>query len=177
MPKGVECGSRFYRLRHPLYGLSSAPVRFYEFMAALLMQYGHMFFPLDNQSSSTSRAQGLRDALESTFRKEKYITSQISSRWIRVLSELERLEPYATKISQVYSLCKDHGVPEEEWEQMLEFFHRLRVILYLTNNETLSERVITDPKWLISNLAKVIRDPALHANNEEEKAKDHFPKF
>jgi len=129
----------------------------------------YFYFPLDNRSTNANRAQNLQIEMEKVFRNEKYIKDLVPSRWIRALAEIEQLKPYADKVTQVYPLCEKHQVPEKEWEQMLEFFHRLGIILYLTNNETLSERIVTDPKWLMSSLGKVIRDKDLHFKDKAEK--------
>jgi len=40
IPKGFHTGSQYYRLRKPLYGLTSAPVRWFEHMSVLLLQKG-----------------------------------------------------------------------------------------------------------------------------------------
>ena len=57
----------------------------------------------------------------------------------------------------------------EEILEMLSLFHRLGIFVFVSKTPTLSSRVITQPKWLLENLTKLIRDPIIHVSEEERK--------
>jgi len=42
MPRGLDTGSKYYRLRKPLYGLASAPVRWFDHISQLLKTQGYI---------------------------------------------------------------------------------------------------------------------------------------
>jgi len=133
---------------------------------------GHYFFPLDNSSRDVNRAAPLREMIESTMRGEKYIKETVLSRWIKTIDGMRALskKPYLDVEKEIIPLANQNGITEkDEIFEMLSLFHRLGIFVHLTMTPTLSSRVITQPKWLLEMVTKLIRDPNLHVSQEEKK--------
>ena len=131
---------------------------------------GRFFFPLNNASSDLNRASALRIAIESTMRDEKYIKELVSLCWIKSMDDMRALKhkvnlDFETEIIPIAN--KNQIFEREEIVEMLSLFHRLGIFVFVSMSPTLSSRVITQPKWLLENLTKLIRDPSMHVSKEE----------
>jgi len=78
-------------------------------------------------------------------------------------------KPYLDVEKEIIPLANKNGITEnDEIFEMRSLFHRLVIFVHLTMTPTLSSRVITQPKWLLEMVTKLIRDPNLHVSDEEQ---------
>lgn len=66
-------------------------------------------------------------------------------------------------INEAKSIVSRYGIAlGAEFEELLELFHELGVIIHLTNTSILREIIVTKPQWLMIALCKIIRDDSQH---------------
>ena len=128
-----------------------------------------IYFPLSNRTQEGIGV--IRKALERCSRTQSFLYTKVSMQWLRCLDRLQaKREPYVD-LGNVQVIAREEKIVlEDEVNYMLELFHKLGVLIHFTSTVTLERIVVLSPQWLIDQVGKVIRDPALHKYDMTEVA-------
>mmetsp|Transcript_17500 Transcript_17500/g.22287 ORF Transcript_17500/g.22287 Transcript_17500/m.22287 type:complete len:825 (-) Transcript_17500:108-2582(-) len=130
-----------------------------------------MFFPIDNTGGSGSGdVELIRNSINDVTKNQEFVHRETPIRWLRTL---DKLNEDATRswytLTEVRNMSKKCGISSvSEVSKMLSLFHKLGVIVHLTNTAALENTITTNPQWLIDSLSKVIRSANLHGFNMED---------
>ncbi|GBG33603.1 Protein kinase, putative [Hondaea fermentalgiana] len=115
------------------------------------------FFPIDNMSPAADRAADLRAAVEKAASKLEAVSQKISLRWLKVLDDLMKLNCDHVPFAKVQELATKYHAGDQT-NELLSFFHELGMLVHLRATETLHDKVILNPQWLLDKLSRVIAD-------------------
>ncbi|GBG28540.1 Ras-related protein Rab-13, partial [Hondaea fermentalgiana] len=115
------------------------------------------FFPIDNMSSAADRAVELRRAVEKSASKLESVSQKISLRWLKVIDDLMKLEYDHVPFATVQELADQYHAGDQT-DELLKFFHELGMLVHLRATDTLHDKVVLNPQWLLDKLARVIAD-------------------
>ncbi|GBG29118.1 Ras-related protein Rab-27A [Hondaea fermentalgiana] len=115
------------------------------------------FFPIDNMSPAANRAADLRAAVEKAASKLEAVSQKISLRWLKVLDDLMKLNRDHVPFAKVQELATKYHAGDQS-DELLKFFHELGMLVHLRATDTLHDKVVLNPQWLLDKLARVIAD-------------------
>ncbi|GBG25973.1 F-box/WD repeat-containing protein 7 [Hondaea fermentalgiana] len=115
------------------------------------------FFPIDNMSREPDRASALRAAVEASASSLEAVTRKISLRWLKVLEDLLNLECDHVPFATVQELANQYHAGDQT-DELLEFFHELGMLVHLRVTDSLHDKVVLNPQWLLDKLSRVIAD-------------------
>ncbi|GBG30858.1 WD repeat-containing protein pop2 [Hondaea fermentalgiana] len=115
------------------------------------------FFPLDNMSTAEDRAVELRNAVERTASKLDSVSQKISLRWLKVIDDLMMLDCDHVPFEVVQELAEKYHAGDQT-DELLKYFHELGMVVHLRTTDTLHDKVVLNPQWLLNKLARVIAD-------------------
>ncbi|GBG35247.1 Rho family GTPase, partial [Hondaea fermentalgiana] len=115
------------------------------------------FFPIDNMSSAADRAIELRRAVEKSASKLESVSQKISLRWLKVVDDLLKLDCDHVPFATVQDLADQYHAGDQT-DELLKFFHELGMLVHLRATDTLHDKVVLNPQWLLDKLARVIAD-------------------
>lgn len=122
---------------------------------------GLRYIPLSNRTQDGIVE--LRKMLESCSRKQPFLYTKVSIRWLRCLDRLQARDDVQIGLSDARAIARGEGVMlPQEVGVMLELFHKLGVLIHFTSTVALEKIIVLSPQWLIDQVGKVIRDPTLH---------------
>ncbi|GBG34420.1 Rab family GTPase [Hondaea fermentalgiana] len=121
------------------------------------------FFPIDNMSPAADRAIELRRAVEKSASKLESVSQKISLRWLKVIDDLLKLDYNHVPFATVQELADKYHAGDQT-DELLKFFHELGMLVHLRATDTLHDKVVLNPQWLLDKLARVIADE-IHAND------------
>ena len=123
------------------------------------------FFAVDNtvrpEDKSVCR---LREAIEKAVMDDVkgYIHEELPLIWLAALDELCKSKAPYIELEAAVETSEQCGVPgRESVLAMLRLFHELGVMLHFEVDE-LHRLVVIEPQWLVTTIAKLIRDPDKH---------------
>lgn len=119
------------------------------------------FFPIDNVAKEGTTV--LRDEVERITSEQDYVRFQVSIKWMRLLDTILESERSWISYSSARGLAEDIGITSvPEFNQLLQLFHELGVVIYFTKTQALRGVITTKPQWLVDGISKVIRDNQIH---------------
>ncbi|GBG24819.1 Rab family GTPase [Hondaea fermentalgiana] len=120
------------------------------------------FFPIDNMSPEPNRASELRAAVEASASSLEAVSRKISLRWLKVLDDLLKLDCDYVPFDTVQELATKYHAGDQT-DELLSFFHELGMLVHLRATDTLHDKVVLNPQWLLDKLSRVIADK-IHVN-------------
>ncbi|GBG25598.1 Ras-related protein Rab-14 [Hondaea fermentalgiana] len=131
------------------------------------------FFPIDNMSPEPNRASELRAAVEASASSLETVSRKISLRWLKVLDDLLKLDCDYVPFDTAQELATKYHAGDQT-DELLSFFHELGMLVHLRATDTLHDKVILNPQWLLDKLSRVIADKIhvrqMRYNRELQKA-------
>eukprot|EP00511_Aplanochytrium_stocchinoi_P011990 CAMPEP_0204877390 /NCGR_PEP_ID=MMETSP1348-20121228/48163_1 /ASSEMBLY_ACC=CAM_ASM_000700 /TAXON_ID=215587 /ORGANISM="Aplanochytrium stocchinoi, Strain GSBS06" /LENGTH=834 /DNA_ID=CAMNT_0052034247 /DNA_START=194 /DNA_END=2698 /DNA_ORIENTATION=+ len=128
------------------------------------------YFPLNNRTGYG--IENIRGTIAQAALGHEFVKQQVPLRWVRLLDkmlETEQKEKHWISLTAVRNMAKKVGMTSyNELIFMLKRFREFGIVVHFSNTETLREVVFLDPKWLINQICKVIRDKKVHGFNEKE---------
>ena len=119
------------------------------------------FFPIDNYGKEGTSL--LRDEIQRITSEQEYVRFQVSIKWMRLLDTILESEKAWISYAQAKTLADDVGITSvPEFNQLLQLFHELGVVIYFTKTQALRGIITTKPQWLVDGISKVIRDNEVH---------------
>ncbi|GBG32387.1 F-box/WD repeat-containing protein 7 [Hondaea fermentalgiana] len=115
------------------------------------------FFPIDNMSDDPDRAWHLRTAVEKTASRLEPISRKISLRWLKVLDDLLKLDCNYVPFATAQEIATKYHAGDQT-DELLSFFHELGMLVHLRATDTLYDKIVLKPQWLLDKLSKVIAD-------------------
>jgi len=126
-----------------------------------------LFFPLDN--ASTEGIEMIREVTKAVTEKQSHVNKLVSVKWMKCLDRILATKRPWLPLEEVKSIAKICNITSAlEINTMLELFHKLGVIFWLTSTDALKSIVTTNPSWLIDAVGKVIRDREHHMFDMEK---------
>lgn len=121
-----------------------------------------VFYTIDNRSRQGIAS--LRSAILHTAARTEDFGKKVPTKWMQCFDEVMRSTTKGwMSREELRSKAAPIGIiEEEELEDMLQVFHQFGIVLYFSSTEALKDTVITDPKWLITEVGKLIRDRDQH---------------
>ena len=116
---------------------------------------GRSFWCLDNESGNG--VESLRLGVRNLSVKQPFVEEQVPLHWMICLEWLLSQKNYAEK-EQLDEVADQLGINPKEVEEMLHTFHQVGAVQYFHANVVLSDKIVTNPNWLLSQLCRVIRD-------------------
>ncbi|GBG34065.1 Leucine-rich repeat serine/threonine-protein kinase 2 [Hondaea fermentalgiana] len=115
------------------------------------------FFPIDNMSRVPGHASELRAAVEASASSLEAVSRKISLRWLKVLDDLLKLDCDYVPFDTVRELATKYHAGDQT-DELLSFFHELGMLVHLRATDTLHDKVVLKPQWLLDKLSRVIAD-------------------
>ncbi|GBG31361.1 Ras-related protein Rab-14, partial [Hondaea fermentalgiana] len=115
------------------------------------------FFPIDNMSPEPNRASELRAAVEASASSLETVSRKISLRWLKVLDDLLKLDRDHVPFDTAQELATKYHAGDQT-DELLSFFHELGMLVHLRATDTLHDKVVLNPQWLLDKLSRVIAD-------------------
>ncbi|GBG28168.1 Ras-related protein Rab-8A [Hondaea fermentalgiana] len=115
------------------------------------------FFPINNMASAADRATDLRSVVEKTASSLPSVSQKISLRWLKVLDDLMKLDCDHVPFSKVQEFATKYHAGDQT-DELLKFFHELGMLVHLRSTDTLHDKVVMNPQWLLDKLSRVIAD-------------------
>ncbi|GBG35183.1 Ras-related protein Rab-27A, partial [Hondaea fermentalgiana] len=115
------------------------------------------FFPIDNMSRAPGHASELRAAVEASASSLEAVSRKISLRWLKVLDDLLKLDRDFVPFDTAQELATKYHAGDQT-DELLSFFHELGMLVHLRATDTLHDKVVLNPQWLLDKLSRVIAD-------------------
>ncbi|GBG27419.1 Rab family GTPase [Hondaea fermentalgiana] len=115
------------------------------------------FFPIDNMSPKPGHVSALRTAVETSASSLEVVSRKISLRWLKVLDDLLKLGRDHVPFDTVQELAIKYHAGDQT-DELLSFFHEIGMLVHLRATDTLHDKVVLNPQWLLDKLSRVIAD-------------------
>lgn len=143
-----------------------------------------LFFPVDNANAKEDiGVRSLVAAINETITIQKesgFLSKYIPIRWLRLQEEIFNLATNSPLVlyAAIVDKATESNIKENQLEDVLQFFHDIGSIIYYKGvcNSYNEEVVITDSKWLIKCIRKIIRadNPLKLTNNQKYSLQNGF---
>lgn len=128
---------------------------------------GLLFHAIDNRTRMGVAE--LQSRINKELLKVEHLNLEVPLSWTLSLDSMRRTSENWITRGKVDQIVKDYGVTQaKETGDMLQHFHQLGILLYLTGTETLQTLITLDAQWVVSSVAKLIHDPQLHSLDKDK---------
>ena len=130
---------------------------------------GKLVFPIENKKKTGVNA--LKESIVNTFQVQTLVNRVIPLSWVRALDAMNNQDKYFLRYSTVKKIMKEQGVKLKEIDIVLGHFHQLGLLYHFRNTESLSDKIILEPGWLVEEITRVIRDKRKHPKVDLKEAR------